>query len=270
VHRPTRVDHLCWVYDDAVGFRDRASAFLTEGIVAGERLEYLGAGSLDDVHRRVRQDPGLAMLLEGGHLALRSLPAIYGENHCVEGVEAVAAYAAATEEALAGGYAGLRVVAEATELVRTPAQRDAFARYEHLIDRYMVDHPFAAMCGYDSRELGPTAAAEIACLHPAVSRNATSFRWFSTAPNEVCLSGEVDVTSQEVFDRTLSRTMDLQSVDLLVDARALEFISPAGLLALETRAREAGIMVSLQTGSVVVHRLAELLELHAVCPRWSS
>jgi hypothetical protein len=262
---PTRDNHVCRTYDDDEQFRDAASAFLTEGIVAGERLEYLGAGRIDDVRRRVRRDPGLAMLLDGGHLSLRSLDAIYGVDDCVDGTATVAAYAAATQQALDGGYTGLRVVAEATQLVRTIAQREAFAHYEHLVDRYMVGHPFAALCGYDSRVLGLEAAAEIACLHPQVNPGAAAFRWFALADGAACLAGEVDLRSRATFDTTLARTLPIHAgSDLMVDARALAFIDHRGLLALEEHALRQGITVLLRADSPVLHKMARLLRLQSV------
>jgi hypothetical protein len=74
-------------------------------------------------------------------------------------------YLQATEQALSAGYRGLRVAADATDLARTRAQRDAFVRYEHLIDQGMADVPFSAMYAYDRRVLGE-AASELACAHP--------------------------------------------------------------------------------------------------------
>ena len=61
--------------------------------------------------------------------------------------------AAATQEALADGYRGLRISADVTDLVRAPDQHDAFARCEFLLERYSARHPLSAMCGY-RRELG--------------------------------------------------------------------------------------------------------------------
>jgi hypothetical protein len=266
----TRVNHACWVHGRAPTWRDSASAFLTEGVVGGDRLEYLGSGTLEEIRSRLDGTPHLTMLIDGGHLTLRSIDEIYGASHVVDPSRTVTAYDAATRAALADGYTGLRVVAEATDLVRTVAQREAFARYEHLIDRYMVDHPFSAMCVYDASELGEDAAAEIACLHPAVSKGATAFRWFAAGGNEVGLAGEVDIESLDVFARTLARTMPLQSgPTLVVDAGALAFIDHHGLLALEEHALLAGTTVTVRTDSSLVHRLADLLSLQAVRPEWS-
>lgn len=58
-----------------------------------------------------------------------------GDHERVELHGAVNARLAATREALAAGCSGSRMVADASELIRAPAQREAFVQYEHVIDR---------------------------------------------------------------------------------------------------------------------------------------
>jgi anti-anti-sigma regulatory factor len=261
-----RSNHLCWVYKDPAVFRDRAATFLAEGDAAGERLEFIGRGTVGRIRQRLAEHPGLAALLAEDRLTVRSLGDIYAPGRGFEPDGALAAYDAATRAAVADGHTGLRVAAEATDLVRTPAQRAAFARYEHLIDRYMVDHPFVAMCAYDAEELEDEATAEIACLHPTTSRGASAFRWHAGAARQVVLAGEVDLTGREVFERTLARTLPLHDAELVVDARTLDFIDHRGLLALEEHAQRTGIQVTLRTDVPIVHRLADLLSLKSVRP----
>jgi hypothetical protein len=264
-----RAEHVCVVYDDAATFRDRAHEFLTDGSAAGARLEYLGRGSAEELRSSLRTLPGFGALLDSGQLTVRALEDLYGDDEVVDPEVAVAAYAEATEDALAQGYTRLRVAADATALVRTPAQREAFGRYEHLIDRYMLDHPFDAMCGYDRRLLGEQPATEIACLHPRVNRGASSFQWCAAEGYDVRLSGEVDIAAHEVFDLTLARTMPLLHGPRAVEAQGLAFIDHRGMLALDRHARAAGAELTLLTDAPLVHRLAGLLQLSAVQPRWS-
>jgi hypothetical protein len=262
-------EHACLVFDDGAAFRDRAAAFLFAGQVAGARLAYLGSGSAAELEAQLRTSAGLRELLDSGQLAVRSLSEQYGLDDVIVPDAPVAAYATATQAALADGYTGLRVVAEATALVRTPAQREAFARYEHLVDRYMVDHPFDAMCAYDSRRLGPAAVAELACLHPTTDTGATPFRWCASPHADAHLAGEVDIASHEVFDRTLARTMPLLDARSEIEARELAFIDHRGMLTLERHALAARTQVTLVTDTPAVHRLGGLLGLTAVDVRWS-
>lgn len=268
--RGRRVNHVCRVFDDPAMFREHTAAFLTAGVAAGHRLEYLASGTLEEIRRFLDGSAALGTLLDTGQLAVRSLDAQYGVDEVVDPEAPVAAYAAATQDALAQGYTGLRVVADATTLVRTPAQREAFARYEHLVDRYMVDHPFFALCGYDLCELGHAAAEEIACLHPLSERSPTAgshFQWSASTDADIDLRGEVDLTTHDLFDLTLARTLPLVAgARTEVDARDLEFIDHRGLLTLERHARQADTEIALRTGSAVVRRLVDLLDLTAVRP----
>jgi hypothetical protein len=132
------------------------------GLPAAGRLRGRSAGSFD---KELRDDA----------LQVVSLDSTYTTGTVVDPAAQVQLYAAATAEALDAGFTGLRVAAEVTQLVRTPAQLDAFARYEHLVDRYMATHPMSAMCSYDRGELGDDVIAQLACMHPCAHAGAAPF-----------------------------------------------------------------------------------------------
>ncbi|WBB65236.1 MEDS domain-containing protein [Micromonospora sp. WMMD812] len=256
--------HVCWVHDDPAPFHRQARAFLTAGLAAGERLWYVTAGPVDPVLARLSAAPALRDALARGVGEVVSLEGTYRSGAVVDGPEQVRAYAAATDAALAAGYRGLRVVAEATPLVRTPAQRDAFARYEHLVDRYMRGRPFSAMCGYDRRELGGAAAAELACLHPTTNAVEARFQLYACAPAEdrAGLAGELDPSSGELFATALERA-DLRPVDgrLVLEAPHLRFVDHHTLLLLRDYGRRRAATVTLRTPRAAAARLAALLNL---------
>lgn len=264
-----RANHICWVYADPGEFRARAAAFLRQGLAAGQRVEFFGSGDVDALRGEFADTAEFGDLFAGGNVAVRSLHDWYGSAPAADPSAQVAAYAGATEAALAEGYSGLRVAVEATPLVRTGTQRDIFCQYEHLIDRYMVDRPFSAMCGYDGAELGGSAQ-ELACLHPRVSPGATPLQWWAVSDADMGLAGKIDVTSVDVLDVTLERTLGvLARPRLQVDAHGVEFIDHRGLLTLERRARRRDLEITLRTDAPVVHRLADLLGLQAVRPEWT-
>jgi anti-anti-sigma regulatory factor len=179
----------------------------------------------------------------------------------------VRAYATATDEAVAAGYTGLRVVADATSLVRTPAQLDAFARYEHLIDRYMRTRPMSAICGYDRRELGDRTIAELACMHPETNADEVLFRLYACPPGDgsATLTGELDPTTAQLFSTALERA-DLHPVDgrLTVQASQLRFIDHRSLMLLQDYAQRHGTTAVLHTSRSAAARLVELLDLSRV------
>jgi anti-anti-sigma regulatory factor len=183
----------------------------------------------------------------------------------IEPEEHVATYAAATERALADGFAGLRVAADVTTLVRKAAQLEAFARYEHLIDHYMTTRPFAALCGYDRVELGEHAVAQVACMHPSATRGATPFRLYGSTDHSAALAGEVDLVSTELFPLALRRAEpEPRAGEMVLDASELAFIDHRGLVALDDHARDRGITAVLRTEGRMPSRVIRALDLTAV------
>lgn len=238
--------------------------FLADGIALGQRVRYVATGRVEQHMEMLR---GLARLGGGRRDAVQavSLEAMYRTGAVVEPAAQVRAYAAATDEAVADGFTGLRVAADATPLAREPEQLEAFTRYEHLVDRYMTRRPFAAMCAYDSAELGATAVTQLACMHPVATVDSTPFRLHATADADAALSGELDMASRTVFPVALERIgAGTHDGELVVDASGLTFIDQHSLLALDGFARRRGVTVVLRDGWPGAVRLIEILEIRHV------
>jgi hypothetical protein len=166
---------------------------------------------------------------------------------------------------MADGFTGLRIAAEATELIRTPRQLEAFARYEHAIDRYMMDWPFAAMCGYDRKTLGPETVAAIAAMHPLASPGATPLRLFPSPEPEVsaALAGEIDIAGHDLLRVALHRAdLPEHRGKVVIDATGLSFVDHRGLIRISdySVARDVTTVVHTRAGSSLA-MLAGLIEL---------
>ncbi len=267
VRHPAPYAHTCWSFDDRAAFERHALDYLAAGLAAGERVWFVAPGAAEDVTRRMAgggaSGDAFGAALRGGAAAVVSLAGAYATGAVVEPADQVAAYAAATEQAVADGFAGLRVAADATALVRTPAQLDAFARYEHLVDRYIRTRPFSAVCGYDRRELGDRAVTALACLHPETNAD-VPFRLHACAPADGCaaLAGELDAATHELLTAALGRA-DLRPVDgeLVFEGHGLRFADHRSLLLLREHARRLGADAVLRTGLPVLARLAALIDL---------
>jgi hypothetical protein len=243
--RPVSYGHVCLAYDSRAELESRAHHFLAAGEAVGEEVRFIAAVAPD------RPFP------------VQPLSGAYADGAVVDPVAQVAAYRVATEAAVAAGYTGLRVVADATPLVRTPAQLDAFARYEFRIDRYMRDHPFAALCAYDRTELGDDAIAQLACMH-AESDAVVPFRLHACAPSDGCatLTGELDLAGDELLAATLRRA-DLSPAggEMVLEAGGLTFADHRSLVRLNEYAGGRGTTVVLRGATGATGRLAALLEL---------
>ncbi len=254
-------DHLCWTFDEPGEFRSRSLEFLADGLAQGYRICYIGDADTRALADDLRDLDGIGTGRPGA-LQVVSLRDRYATGAVMQPTAQVQAYAAATEDALAAGFTGLRVAAEMTPLVRTPEQLDALARYEHLIDRYMADRPFSALCAYNRAELGDDIVAQVGCLHPTVTADAPLFRLHASTSAAVALAGELDLSSRELFPLALRRA-DLRPTggELRIDASRLAFVDHRSLLALAEYARRREATAVLQTGLRSAARIVEILGL---------
>jgi anti-anti-sigma regulatory factor len=259
--------HICWSYDDPESLADQAERHLATSLATGERFWYVTPRPSDLVAERLRALPSFSDAVSRGAAAVVPLVSTYSPDHVVDPAAQVAAYAAATDGALAAGHTGLRVVAEATELVRTPAQLESFTRYEHRVDRYMRTRPFSAMCAYHRPELGDRAVAELACMHPDGNVEDVLFRLYAVAPGEghAALAGELDLSNHELFRAALDRA-DLRPTDgeLVLSATGLRFLDHRALAHLGEYARRRGATAVLRTSRSAAARLVDLLDLPGI------
>jgi MEDS: MEthanogen/methylotroph, DcmR Sensory domain len=252
-------DHLCWVYEDE-GDRDRAgAAFLGEGVDRGERLMWI-ASEGDARGRRAMAALGdVDALVERRALVIQGLGTAYRPR---DPDDQVGAWDEATDAALADGFAGLRVAADVTSQVLDPMARDGFADYEHVVDRYMTEHPFTAMCLYDGRIVGDDID-ELACLHPAANRRGVGFSCAAGAGGTVTLAGEVDTVDAGALATALRHATRDGDACLRIDARELTFIDHHGMLSLAAAATE----IDLVTHFAAARTLAGILDLDHVTVR---
>nr|WP_296071296.1 MEDS domain-containing protein [uncultured Actinoplanes sp.] len=255
--------HACWSYDDLQPFDEYARDFLRTGLAAGERVWFVPGrrpGTTADWLR------GVAAAARPGAVRITSVEDAYVGEAAVDPAGQVAFYRAETEDALAAGFTGLRVVADVTRMIRTDLQREAFARYEYVIGRYMRTAPMRAVCAYDRLELGDGAVAELACLHEVSQAAGVTFQLHPGATTAAAvLDGELDMSVEDLFSRALRHT-DLAAADgeVTVDADGLRFIDHRSLLALQRYAEDSRMTAVLRTRLDTTARLADLLELSNV------
>jgi anti-anti-sigma regulatory factor len=257
-------DHLCWSYEDARQLRLRIAEFLADGLRQDKQVYYIAAGCTDELLHDLAELADAEHALRMGALRLMDLGDMYDATDVADPRAQVATYAAATNNALVSGYTGLRVAADATPLVRTAEQLDAFTRYEHLVDRYMIKQPFSAMCAYNHKELGDDTVAQLACMHPTSTPGATPFRLHAVTSHHFALSGELDLRSKELFPRALRRA-ETRPGRILFDATELMFVDHRSLLALDEFARErdlSAVLVGVPSDGPA--RLVEQLRLTSV------
>ena len=251
------------MHGDVAEYRRCLADFFAEGVKEGLRLAYVSSDGVEAARADLADLGDLERLLAVGALQVLWARDMYGAGGPVEPERVMAFVATATEQALADGFRGLAVSADATELVRTPVQRDVFARCEFLVDRYMGSHPLSAMCGC-GLELGNDTVIEFALLHtPRPSREAP-LQVFGCADGAIGLAGGCDPVGVAALGRVLPRLRTADGRALVVDMAGVEYVDHRLLLTLDAYARGNGIAVSLRSAPPLAARLMELLPVFSL------
>lgn len=251
-------DHVCWGFDDFAEFREAALAFLEAGLGGGQCVWYMGE-SKDGVHDALAgARPGAVRLVPLG--------AYDPHNTGMNPAGQIEVYATATTDALAAGFTGLRVAADVTTFVRCSSGIEAFARYEHQVDRLMAVRPFSAMCAYNRTALGPEVLTQLSIMHPTTNPMTTEtapFRLYAShRPGcAAAIGGELDRASVGLLELALVRA-ELKPTDgeLVLDATELTFIDHRSLNTLADHARQLGATLVLRTNQSIPLRLTKVLD----------
>ncbi|MEV6304676.1 MEDS domain-containing protein [Actinoplanes sp. NPDC051861] len=252
--------HTCWSYDDHQAFVAHARSFLHAGLEAGERVWYVpGPRSNGVVGWLLDEAPAWP---EGTVRVLDPLE-VYRPDQPFDPAAQMAAYVSATEDAVAAGFTGLRVVGDGTAMVRTRQRLDAFVRYEYAIGRYMRTAPLQAVCVYDRAELGERAVTELACVHASSNAAQVPFQLHAGRTSaETVLAGEVDAAAEDLFLSLFERA-DLRPADgeIVIHATGLAFITHRCLIGLQRHAERRCLTLVIRTRLRTVAPMAEALAL---------
>jgi len=169
-----------------------------------------------------------------------------------------------TAQALDAGYTGLRIFADGTDRAREPVRRAWQVRYEHLIDRFCLEHALTMLCSYDTGALGNSAVAELVCVHALADGDLSPFQVHAAATADVAVAGEIDVFGADQLEQTLQRIgVGACGGKVLIDATNLEFIDIRGLLTLDRHAAANDAILVLRSPPAVVTRLLTVVDLIA-------
>jgi hypothetical protein len=255
--------HASCLHGDVAQYRRCLADFFAEGVQGGLRLAYVSSDDVEAARANLADLGDLDRLLAVGALHVVSARDVYGAGGPVDPERVVGFVAAATEQALADGFGGLAMSADATELVGTPVQKDAFARCEFLVDGYMASHPLSALCGY-GLELGNDTVAEFALLHTPRPSNEAPLQVFGCADGAIGLAGECDPVGVAALGRLLPRLLPADGAAVVVDMAGVEYVDHRLLLTLDRYARGIGVAVSLRSAPPFAAHLMELLPVSSL------
>jgi MEDS: MEthanogen/methylotroph, DcmR Sensory domain/STAS domain len=262
-------DHICWVYDEDDAAFDRAvRRFLAGGLERHERVLVVGERVIACVGTAADGFGDAAALIADGTLrTLTTAQAYEAAGEFAPGTQR-AFYDAATQEALADGFAGLRVVAEVTPLAEDADVRSALVAWEHLADEYVAQGSgFTAMCAYSSR-LAPQALAEVASVHPLVHAPAAPPFQVFFDDDRVALSGSVDTFGADRLARVLAST-PVGGDGAVLDVGLVDFVDVAASRVIARWAQDLdarSLPLEVRGASPLLRRMWQVLGLTRIAP----
>ena len=252
-----RRDHVCWAYDEVAEYSAAARQFLLDGLDRGERLLCVGEVAIRSATEGDAALPDASELVRTGRLDLLPLSDAYFSDGRPRSLrDQLRFYSKAVEQALADGYAGLRVAAELSDLTGEPEQWAAQVEWERAADRFIVSGPgMATLCAYRVDLVAKTLSTQLLEVHPLTggAPALAEFRLFHD-DDALVLTGEIDGF---VADR-LQALLDCTSAGgrrVTLDVAGVTFIDAAATSALaawvealadrgtEVRLRGAGRML---------------------------
>jgi anti-anti-sigma regulatory factor len=258
-------DHVCWPFRRRAELASVARAFVLEGLARRERVVYVGPGRPHELRRDLAGIPDLEERLDRGQLHVTDIGTLPASDPSTDPVDELIDLAAMTRDSLDAGYTGLRVVADATLRLVDRRRRDRFVRYEHLVDRFCLNHPFTGLCALDATTVDEGLLAELGCVHSLTHGELSPFQLRAARHADAALAGSVDAFSVDHLIEAL-RHINVPGPRrrAVLDATDLEFVDVRALRELDRYAAGTGATVVLRAPPPSLPRLVELLDLQAV------
>jgi anti-anti-sigma regulatory factor len=208
---------------------------------------------VDVLTQELADVPGRDEAIGRGALVVAEAHNIYDFSTPADAATQLRVYSAAVEQAIADGFAGIRVAADITPLVDDPGCRRAHLHWEQVADRYMTEQPLAPLCLCDRRCVDDVPA--VAHLHPLSGPEVPPFSLYAAAPNRSALVGEVDALTADPFAEVL---LTLPDRDDAIEISGLRFLDAHGAWVLQDaleRRRATGRPLSVLGAPPPVRRI---------------
>jgi anti-anti-sigma factor len=255
--RPVRGgDHICWVVDDASEYLRDGKALLAEGSRQGQLRVVFGPR-------------GSAVLMELAAIADLSFDprvTFLGGGPVIPRIMLVA-FRELSQRALAGGYQGVRILADMDWLLPGQLTADEIARLEVFADRAARELSATIICTYRRASFDTAAILNALSMHKAHRGRADRPQFhFATDGSAAIweLSGEIDLAVSSAFAAALGAALSLGA--RVLDVAGVQFVDIAGLRAIASAARDAAVPVELRGASPAFRRLWLLTGLQEATP----
>ena len=158
--------HMCHFYEGRDDLAGALVPYFVAGLRAGERCIWITARPLEAAQARLELEKAgidVAAELRRGSLVLRDYSDWYAEAGKLKGAQVVELWLAAEQQALAQGYAGLRITGNVTFL--KALEWPEFMQYEALVDQAFRGRRIVTLCTYQHGACGASEVMDVVQRH---------------------------------------------------------------------------------------------------------
>ena len=161
-------DHLCCLYETEEEHRAVLAPFLCQGLERGEKVLYITDARTAATVIRYLRDEGLdaESYLTRGQLKILTADDAYLKQGVFDPEGMITLLRTETEQALAEGYAALRVTGEMTWALRGLPGSERLIEYEAKLNEFFPSSSCLAICQYDRQAFGADLLLDVLSTHP--------------------------------------------------------------------------------------------------------
>ena len=164
-------DHICVPFHEGTDIEPLVAAFLTEGIVQGQRCLLACSPARADGVLKTMRERGLAVteLTARGALLVTDVDQFYRPTGRHDPAAALATVTEVARDARTAGFAGLRGAGGPVDWATCDlAEQQSIGEYEAKVNEVMRTHGVSGMCLYDQRSAGTGPLGRMLRTHPRV------------------------------------------------------------------------------------------------------
>lgn len=163
-------DHACLIYLDDDDRMAALSAYLGQGLAAGERVLWIVDAPAVHEIRSYFRDAGVAIgdAERRGQLVFLTSDETYLREGTFDPHRMVDLLQQETQRALDDGFTGLRVTGEMTGARSGPLGSECLTEFEALLNAFFPGTACTGLCQYDARRFPPAALRDVRRTHPIV------------------------------------------------------------------------------------------------------
>ena len=249
------------------------TAFVADGLEAGERVAYFAPRGQEVRLLEYLQTCGVNAdpLVAEGVLILGRAEDAYSATGAFDASASLVGFRAMVEQAIADGYAGLRVAGENGWILSDPSYRALWPAYEVRVDRTIASLPLIGMCSFDLRECGDEIVELMDAVHPlrlGAPAAGSKFHLHTNHEAGVVVQGELDLATAETL-ASLLQALAEEEVVSRIDLSGLVFADVQGIRAIAGAARamaEKAGTVRIEDPPKAFSRAWHLLRLDQALP----